>query len=267
MTSETIEIAVPGGNIVAEVAGTGPPILFVHGWTLDRRSWRPQLLGLAGSFRIMAIDRRGSGASASPGDMTREVDDLCLLLDTLGLSRVAVVGMSQGTRVALALASRHPDRVDALVLQGAPLPYAAADFGSESEAIPIDMMRSLAIEGRMDDLRRLWLTHPLMQIGASPYEELLRSIVADYPASDLLSISRSAEIEPADLARISRPALLITGEKETIYRQDVARRLLDILPDARHLVIAGAYHLCNLSHPKQYNSAISSFFKRAARPA
>jgi pimeloyl-ACP methyl ester carboxylesterase len=112
-------VAAPGGDIAYEVlAGDTRPVLAVHGISSHRRLWS-WLHAEAPDLTIVAPDLRGRADSIGvpgPWGVDRHADDLALLLDAEGLGRVTVVGMSMGGFVAVALADRHPDRVESLVL-------------------------------------------------------------------------------------------------------------------------------------------------------
>ena len=256
----TAGIDVDGGTLVVETVGSGPALLFLHGWTLDRRASRPQIEGLPAGHLLIAYDRRGHGRSTAPPDMRREVEDVARILDALGIGRATLVAMSQGTRVALAAALRFPDRVTALALQGAPLPFPSM-HDAASEAVPVAAMAALAAAGRLEELRALWLAHPLMQADASPMRALLREILDGYGARDLLKPGRPLELPRDALARLRQPTLLITGEQETSYRRSAAAELAALLPHARRIEIAGGGHLCNLSRSAAYNQALTAFLE------
>ena len=100
--------------------GRGPPVVFIHGWTLDLEVWNPQAAALAESFRVVRYDRRGFGLSGGEPGRAADVEDLGRLLDHLQLASVTLVGLSQGARVALAFALAHPERVAGVVLDGPP---------------------------------------------------------------------------------------------------------------------------------------------------
>ena len=259
---EVSDVAVDGGTIEVEALGAGPPVIFVHGWTLDRRAWRPQVEGLAGRFRTIAFDRRGFGRSTAPPDPAREPADLAAIGEALGLDRFALVGMSQGARVALAFAARHRDRVTALALQGAPLSGVAPDPG-EDEDIPLEEMTALAAAGKRDAMRRLWRGHPLMRVEGLRATAGVDGMLADYEGRDLTAPGRALAVTRADLARVAAPALVLTGADEPPWRHKVARVLAGALAHAERTDIPGGGHLCNLSRPDEYNAALARFLDSA----
>src|SRR6188472_428740 len=91
--------------------GAGTPVAFIHGWTLDLDVWNPQAAALASSFRVVRHDRRGFGLSGGTPGLEADVEDVARLFDHLSLAAAALVGLSQGARVALLFALRHPSRV------------------------------------------------------------------------------------------------------------------------------------------------------------
>ncbi len=97
--------------------GSGPAVCLIHGFPLDRRMWRPQVMTLASAgYRVITPDLRGFGESdATEGPYTMDLyaDDLVKLLDHLGIGRAVVGGMSMGGYVLLNLLERHPDRLAA----------------------------------------------------------------------------------------------------------------------------------------------------------
>jgi pimeloyl-[acyl-carrier protein] methyl ester esterase len=260
------EIPVSGGALEAEALGKGPPVLLVHGWTLDRRVWRPQVEALAARFRVIAWDRRGFGRSRAPPDLLREPDDLAAIADAFGAGRFALVGMSQGARVALAFASRHPERVAAIAVQGTPLSDVVSGAG-EDEEVPIAEMADLARAGRLDAMRRLWRAHPLLDVQGGKAAAELDAIIEDYAGRDLLAPGAPLDVTTGDLARLRMPILAITGREEPGWRHKVAERLARAVAATR-LDIAGGGHLCNLCQPALYNHALIGFLAGAlADPA
>ena len=118
MASERGIAEVNGTCLVYEGTGNGPPVVFVHGFTLDMRMWDDQVVPLATSHRVLRYDLRGFGASANPtvGESFSHADDLLALLDHLGIERAAVVGLSMGGWVVQEFALKYPDSVSAVIL-------------------------------------------------------------------------------------------------------------------------------------------------------
>ena len=230
--------------------------MLLHGWTLDHRAWAPQF-ALADRFRLIVPDRRGFGRSTAPPDIAAEADDLIALRAALGLGRMTLVGMSQGGRVALLFARRHPEHVAALILQGAPLDGFLPEPVGE-DAIPLADYRALVRDGRIAEMKALWARHALMR--GVDAERLL----ADYDGRDLIAPERPAEPMADALGGIEAPALVVTGEEDTPWRQLVGDALAYGLPAAQRARLPGG-HLCNLSHPAPYNALVADFAAAAAQ--
>lgn len=263
----TITIAVSGGHVVCDYAGPanapGPALILLHGWTLDRRMWGPQLAAFARDRFVMAPDRRGFGASSAPPDLAREPNDVATILDRFSKRDAVIVGMSQAGRVALTFAATHPQRVAGLVLLGAPAQGVTPGPG-EDETIPLIEYANLARSGRLDEMKRRWRAHPLMHAANDEAARLADLILADYGGRDLGSASYLRDLDPQDFASIKTPALVVAGALDTPWRKRAADALADTLPNATRVEIAGGGHLCNLEQPQAFNSALRQFLARAA---
>src|SRR5687768_14977927 len=104
-------------------AGSGPPVVLLHGFTGSSASWATFAKALD-RFSTIAIDLPGHGRSSAPSDparyaLPRFADDLAAVLDALHVDRAAVLGYSLGARAALHFALAHPVRVSALILESA----------------------------------------------------------------------------------------------------------------------------------------------------
>ena len=248
--------------VEAEVAGTGTAVVLLHGWALDRRVWTPQIAPLSRRFRLVLLDRRGFGRSTAPPDLAAEIDDLLIVRKRLGLERMILVGMSQAGRVALQFALVHPDSVAGIVLHGAPLDGFLPGPRPE-DAIPVSSYVALARAGQLERMKGLWRSHALMRAGSPAARSCLDQLLAGYQGRDLLAP------QPAPLASIAgrledvyAPALVVTGERDTRWRQLVGDALAYGLPHGRRAIVLGGEHLCNLTHPEDYNRLIETFAAR-----
>lgn len=259
-----MRVDVDGGRLHLQATGRGSPILLLHGWPLDHRLFEPQVRYLERHFRVIAFDRRGFGRSEAPPDLGREPDDIERILEALGIRAVHLLGMSQGARVALRFAVTRPARLRSLTLQ-APVIDGLALEEPESERIPLDEYARLARAGRMDEVRRRWLAHPMMALPAEPAgpRRRVEAIIAGYEGKDLLDHSPARDAFPHDVlegvAHLDKECLILTGAHDTVTRREHARRLLEAMPRAREIVFRHSGHLGNLTEPEAYNRQVAEF--------
>lgn len=254
-------IDVDGAALRVRVAGEGPAVVLVHGWALDLDMWRAQMGLLSPWYRVIAFDRRGFGHSSGEPSIEQDVVDIEHLLDRLDIDHAAVVGMSQGARVAMRWALKHPTQTTCLVLDASPAEGLSQSSGEE---IPIDDYRELIRRDGIEAFRRLWRQHPFMQLHTNTpsAHQLLSEIAARYPARDLL-MDESPQLSPLrgrDLQKLNVPTLVLSGEYDTQQRRSIARRLTPALPDARLKTILAAGHLAALDDPGAYAQALHEFF-------
>lgn len=254
-------LAVPGARLRYRDEGAGPAMVFVHGWALDLDIWQPQS-PLATAMRVVLYDRRGFGLSTGESSLAADVDDLRTLVAGLKVVRPLLVGMSQGARVVLEFAARHPGIARGLLLDGAP-PLAGTD-------VPIAQLRETAARDGMDAFRTLWAAHPLTRLitAGPPERALLARVLARYPGGDLLAdpadSPRKIEeyIDDSTLTRVREPVLIVNGEHDLDSRRRAGAELCVRLAHASRAVITGAGHMPNLDAPRDYNHIVSEFARR-----
>lgn len=251
------ELQVPGARLRYRDDGAGHVVVFVHGWTLDLDAWEPQA-PLAAELRVVRYDRRGFGLSSGQPSLAADVEDLSCLLDSLGIVSPLLVGMSQGARVVLEFAARHPGVARGLVLDGAP-PLDTTD-------LPMTSFLQIATHDGLDAFKRQWSAHPLMQLVTddSRAHELLARILARYPGHDLAADSpgQRETIDARLLAQVHTPSLIVNGARDTEARRRAGLALCAALPAAEYVLIPQAAHLPNLDAPHAYNQLISGFARR-----
>jgi pimeloyl-ACP methyl ester carboxylesterase len=124
-----LDVPSGGGRLRLHVAeaGSGAPVLLLHGWPQHWWCWRRVIERLRGHYRLLAPDLRGFGWSQAPGrgySAAGFAGDAVGLLDALGLTRAHVVGHDWGGFAAILLGLRHPGRVDRLLLSNTTGPWA-----------------------------------------------------------------------------------------------------------------------------------------------
>jgi 3-oxoadipate enol-lactonase len=265
MQSATAEVN--GTKLYYEMSGSGSPILFLHGYTLDRRMWSRQVEALARSHRVVAYDARGFGRSALPEDdeTYRHCDDAAALCEHLGLERVVAVGHSIGAHQMLELAVSRPDLVRGYVavcmsgLDGIPFPPEVTAMFAR--------MREVAKTEGVDAAKRIWAksewirpAHEDPRIGAE-----MSAMLEEYSGWHFTHRNPAAKLVPPASERLSSlamPALVVTGARDLPYNELVARTLVGAVAGATRLMLAGT-HMVNMEDPDPVNAAIAALARRA----
>lgn len=265
LDGEAFWLDVGDGHLAVETVGTGPAVVLLHGWTLDRRMWTLQARALADRFTLIAIDRRGFGQSTAQPDRAREADDLARLADHLELASFHLIGMSQAGATAIAYAQQHRDRIASLVLQGISL-AGIADHANASDRIPLADYADMVREGRLDGMKRQWAGHALMAGLSGEGADIGAIMLADYDGRDLIAGPAGPSARLDSVAGLTMPVLAITGDADTPWRRNVTQALARTAPLGQARFVRGAGHLCNLSHPVPYNAALAAFLSRPLLP-
>jgi pimeloyl-ACP methyl ester carboxylesterase len=253
----------PGARLVYEVTGTGPAVVLVHGFGLDRRMWDPQAEHLAARFRVVRYDCRGFGASGpfDPAVPYTHAGDLVALLDHLALGRAVLVGLSFGGRVVLETALAAPDRVRGLVLLDAVLD--GVPWDRESETGMDEVARQVRAGGAPAG-RAAWLAHPLFAAARQRPDlaSSLADMVAGYPGQHWLGLDPHQQVRPGPfgaLERVAVPTLVAVGEHDVPGFREMSAVLARRIPRATYRVVAGAGHMANMEQPAAVSELLTRF--------
>ncbi len=246
-----------------DVSGTGPALVFIHGWAQNMAIWDDQVAAFAPRYRVIRFDRRGFGESTGHADVSADADDVRILLDSLGIRSAHVVGLSAGARVALRFAAAFPDRVDGLVLYGAPpgpgFPGGPPGRGQLNFA---EIMRQHGI----DSVRKEILAAPIAWIPPGRHDLVARlnRSLAEYTGRDLLDprpqSGRVLEVPWDQTQTVRAPTLIVHGDHELPLLIAFADSLVRRMPNARKIVITDGGHGAHFAQPEQFNTALKQFF-------
>jgi len=261
-------LTVAGARLRYREAGAGPALLLIHGWTLDLDMWESQARELCDSFRVIRHDRRGFGLSTGCPSLADDVADVFALCEHLRVRSVALLGMSQGARVAAHVAAKRPELVSHVIFDGAPAGVVLEDPEPQND-IPIAQYRQLARSRELTEFRRAWSQHPLTRLHTQdgPTRQLLQRMLERYRAEDLqLSTAEAPAPSPSPQpAAIRAPALVISGALDLESRIRAAEALAQALPSNRRAVIPAAGHMPNLDNPQTYNIELRKFLQPDTR--
>jgi len=257
-------VNVGDATIRLESTGQGQAIVFIHGWAQDLGIWNDQVAAFSHAYRVVRYDVRGFGESGGFADASADPDDLRILLDSLGIRRAHIVGLSRGAGVALRFAVHFPERVDALVLYGAGPPQG---FGPTPErARMVAVFGELARAHGLDSLGKVVLASPLawMPPDRPELQEMLQAGWAQYKGRDLLDprppSGRVPPVRAEHLDGIRARTLVIHGDHDLELQQAFADTLIRRIPNAHKVVIKDGGHGAHFAQPAAFNTALMDFF-------
>jgi pimeloyl-ACP methyl ester carboxylesterase len=239
------------GVIYVDDGGEGGiPVLFIHSFGGDTRHWANQLSHLRTSRRAIAMDIRGHGRSAAPAgnDYTIEslANDVAAVVDSLGLTRVVLVGHSMGGSSAIAYAARYSGRVAGMVLTGTP----AKTPPEQSKAV-IASLESEKYDTVMADYMNKLLANAKPETDRLEREGM-NKLSKETNISIITSIFSYDPVPP--LGSYKGPVLIISGSVE-----DQAHSLHKAFPKIGYKTIGGTSHWMQLDKPEEFNKLLDEF--------
>jgi pimeloyl-ACP methyl ester carboxylesterase len=259
-----------GVRLHFEETGIGTPVLFIHEFAGDHRSWEPQVRDFSRRYRCVTYNARGYPPSDVPDDteaysQARAVADAVAVLDNLGIDKAHVVGLSMGGFCTLHLGLRHPDRARSLVVAGCGYgaqPDKRDSFRSESEANarafeadPAGAATAYALGPArvqfQDKDPRGWaeFVQQLSQHSGPGSARTLRGVQVRRPSLYDLT---------AELAELRVPTLIVTGDEDE-GSLDPDLMLKRTIPSAALAVLPRTGHGCNLEEPGLFNRLVQDF--------
>jgi pimeloyl-ACP methyl ester carboxylesterase len=268
-----------GVTLHVEETGEGEPLLFIHEFAGDHRSWEPQVRFFSASFRCITYAARGYPPSDVPTDpaaysQTRAVADAVAVLDGLSIARTHVVGLSMGGFTALHLAMAHADRVSSAVVAG-------VGYGAEpdrADAFRAESMltgAAFAAEGAAKVAERYALGPARVQFqNKNPrgWAEFAAALAAHSSLGSALTMRGVQAARPSlyaltdELARVRTPVLVLVGDEDEGCLEP-AMMLKRTIPAAGLVVLPNTGHTANLEEPDVFNHAVDRFLAAVARGA
>ncbi len=245
--------------------GKGTPIVFVHGFPLNRSMWEPQVRSLSGQFRVITVDLRGHGESDAPlwlYTMDQFADDVKGLLDHLSIQQAVLAGFSMGGYVVFAFYRKYAARVKGLVLADTrPQPDSAEGRAGRFKTAQTAHKDGA---GAIADIMLPKLLSPASVQGKPDLVQKVRAMMTGAPvtgiAGDLMAMAERPDSVPL-LKEITCPALVIVGELDGLTPPADAKLMADTIKGARIQTIPAAAHLSNLEQPEAFTNAVKSFLE------
>ena len=252
---EVRRIDVGGAELSVELAGRGPALLLLHGFTGSADDLRELAAELARDHRTISVDLLGHGRSDAPSDSSRyalecAAGDLARVLDALGEERAHVLGYSLGGRIGLGFAALRPNRVRSALLVGASAGIADAEERALRRAADEALAAALERDGLELFVTR-WMAQPLFASQARLGPERLARARESRLCNSAAGLAASLRgigsgVQPplhARLAQLDVPLLFVAGAEDAKFARiaaDLAARALRgrsaLVPDAGHAV-------------------------------
>jgi pimeloyl-ACP methyl ester carboxylesterase len=266
-----------GINLYYEEAGTGTPVVFVHEFAGDYRTWEPQMRAFSRLHRCVTYSQRGYPPSDVPGDPARYGQDIArsdmiALMDALDIRKAHIVGHSMGAYTALHVGIRHPERCLSVTAAG-------CGWGSLPDPAAREAMRQVAA-----DTARMFTEKGMAEAAAiygdgqmrqahkhkdpRGYAEFLRMLSEHSAQGHAHTMAMLQAKRPtlwdmeADLKTYSVPLLVISGDEDEPCL-DGSVFIKRVAPTAALLVIPRSGHNINTEEPDAFNAALAELFAAA----
>jgi non-heme chloroperoxidase len=254
----------------------GQPIVMIHGYPLDGRSWEKQQRELLpAEYRVIAYDRRGFGKSSQPTvgyDYDTYVDDLDALIRHLDLDELVLCGFSMGSgEVVRYLGKYGSARVDKAVLMGA-IPPALLQSDDNPEGVPgevFEQIKAAVIADRpayfKDFLDNFYNVDRLggTRISEQAWQASFIAAVTASPYAAHAAVDSWLTDFRGDVAKIDVPVLLIHGDEDRILPYaSTAARLPALIRDLTFVTVEGGPHNIAWTHPDIVNPALMEFLAK-----
>nr|UCQ29650.1 alpha/beta hydrolase [Edwardsiella piscicida] len=250
--------------------GSGFPLVLGHSYLFDADMWRPQIEALSAHYRVIVPELWGHGRSAALPEGHRSLtclaQDTLALLDSLGIDRFAMVGLSVGGMWGAELAALAGDRCAALVLMDTFVGrepevthqryFAMLEAIEQAGAIPPPLLGQIApLFFRQTPAPEL-IAALSQRLAALPAERLRDSIV---PLGRMI-FGRPDRCDL--LTQLQMPALVITGAEDR-PRPPLEGYLMAEMLNCRQEVVAEAGHICTLEQPRRVNQLLLTFLQQS----
>ena len=263
-------------DLYYEDHGTGQPVLLIHGYPLDGRSWEKQTAALLDAgYRVIAYDRRGFGLSSKPTvgyDYDTFAADLNTVIETLDLNDVALVGFSMGTgEVGRYLGTYGSKRIAKAAFLASLEPFLLHTDGNPT-GVPSDVFEG--IEKTATEDRYAWfkdfyanfynLDENLgSRISQAVVDASWNVAIGSAPIAAAGVVQSWLTDFRADIEKVDVPSLILHGTADRILPIDAtAREFTKRLPDAEYVEIEGAPHGLLWTHAAEVNAALLGFLAK-----
>ncbi|MFX1312102.1 MAG: alpha/beta fold hydrolase [Promethearchaeota archaeon] len=275
---------VNGIKICYDIQGEGEPIILIHGFSDRKEHWRAQIDDLSKNFKVIRMDNRGAGKSDRPnGSYSMEIyaDDIHGLLNHLNIKKIHIIGHSLGGMIVQNFALKYPKRINKIVLintiAGITPPEVSPDQGieyytnnaiAELNQIKKDPLKVFIIKAKKSYSREFWkemMKNPKNKFhNIWSVEDLVKEKTFYGPTEiDLLHQAEALKTHNTydRLHEIKKKTLIIAADKDKTCPMIMNKKIHELLPNSKFIVIENAGHQSILEYPQIINQYIIDFLK------
>jgi len=265
-----------GLRVHYQECGTGLPLVLVHGLMSSTFDWKDVLPLLSNRFHVIALDLKGFGFTAKPsGDYTlgTQADLVVRLLDHLRIEKAALCGQSMGGKVVLRVASRHPERVSALIL----VDSAGMKVGKSKPANrsvtrwpvigPLVAALALSSDSFVRDglLRCYYDKAKVTEDRVAACYRVLKTR-AGLRATRATQAQASPELTEPVIASLGQPTLILWGEQDQLIPLEAGKKFKDLIRGSRLVVFEKCGHAPQDEMPERFAKEVSEFLASLPQP-
>lgn len=263
--SQTGLAEVNGTTLYYEMAGTGHPLILIHGGAVDSRAFDDQFEEFARHYQVVRYDLRGTGKSGDRNRPFSNMEDLYGLLQHLNISTTYLLGISRGGGFAYDFTLEHPEMVKALILVSSNLsagvPAYEAMFERSTEAGKQSGAAAAAAVWGNDPYQG-----PQREQARPKVLRIIENNIARFRYFDgyepVAQLSSSDVPRSERLAEIKVPTLVIAGAHDNIDARNNYQRWANGIPGAKMVLFPNSGHLVNIDQPQEFNQTVLEFLNK-----
>ncbi|WP_216897543.1 alpha/beta fold hydrolase [Nocardia alni] len=250
--------------------GSGPALVFVHGFLFDKRMWQPQIESFVSiGYRVICVDMVGFGESAAAcGTITMAMQSRALLdvLDDRGVGAAVLIGYSMGGQVVLDLLERYPRRANAVVLSDTFAGLDTPEVGAGRRALA-DRLVAEGVSQYAEEFLPLVLSERTVRERPAVTAHAREMMTAAHPVTAAAALrGRATRRDYTETARgLDIPSLVVAGAEDVFDRGVLAAELANLIPDARLVIIPEAGHTPSMETPAAFDAVLREFLRSIRR--
>ncbi|MEN1938601.1 2-succinyl-6-hydroxy-2,4-cyclohexadiene-1-carboxylate synthase [Paenibacillus sp. 102] len=265
-------VTLQGVTYEYEVAGSGEPLLLLHGFTGSMETWRSFIPSWSERFQVIVVDLVGHGKTESPKEMTYyNIQNVALqmttLLDHLHIEKAHILGYSMGGRLAITMACLYPNRVKSLLLENCTAGLEKESDRKERCARDEQLADRIELEGIEAFVNR-WENIPLFATQKKLPQDVKEAVRKERLTNNSRGLANSLRgmgtgAQPSwwnQLEGLKMPVLLMNGEHDQKFFQ-VLTNMKERIPHAKFVKIDGAGHAIHVEQPQKFGTIVEGFLK------